>query len=746
MKILVKTLLVGIFCILANILYAQNIENIIVNGNERVSKETILVFSEINIGDNINNIDSNDILKKIYNSNFFKNVKISINKNEIIINVEENPIIQNVEIQGVKAKKNVELINKNLILKSRNSFNEFLLLEEKNKLISNLKSEGYLFANVETFVEDLDNNMVNIIHKINLGNKAKIKKITFIGNKIYKDSKLKNIIISEEYKFWKFISGRKYINQDTISFDERLLKNYYLNKGFFNVNINSSFAKIIGNEEFELIFNIDSGNKIFLGELDLIIPSDFDKKSFLELNKLFQKIKGEPYSLYQVEKILDKIDQITLDKEYKSIKAEVEEEISDDKINLTFKIEESEKFIVEKINIYGNNVTRENVIRNQLEVDEGDFYNDILKNKSANNLKSLNFFKSVKTETLDGENPNSKIINIYIEEKPTGEIFAGAGAGTDGATITAGIKENNYLGKGIMVEANGTLTEETFKGKFSVLNPNFNNTDKSLYASIQALEIDQLKNYGYKTNKAGFEIGTGFEYVDDLRFSLSTRTFIEKIETDSTASTRQKSQEGNYFDTFIGLNFDYDKRNQRFKTSDGFRSNYRIDIPIISDNNTLTNSYDYKYFTELYENNITSFGILLKAANSISNDDVKLTERLSIPYSRLRGFEKGKIGPKDGNDYIGGNYVTAMNFNSTLPFFFENIQSLDVLFFIDAANVWGVDYDSSLNDANEIRSSTGIGLDWLTPIGPMSFIFSQSLTKSNTDIEETFRFNIGTTF
>ena len=105
MKILVKTLLVGIFCILANILYAQNIENIIVNGNERVSKETILVFSEINIGDNINNIDSNDILKKIYNSNFFKNVKISINKNEIIINVEENPIIQNVEIQGVKAKK-----------------------------------------------------------------------------------------------------------------------------------------------------------------------------------------------------------------------------------------------------------------------------------------------------------------------------------------------------------------------------------------------------------------------------------------------------------------------------------------------------------------------------------------------------------------------------------------------------------------------------------------------------------------
>ena len=746
MKFIRKILSVITIFFWSTIVHAQNIEKIIVEGNERVSDETIIVFSEINIGDDIESVNSNSILKKIFNSNFFENVSVVISENEVLIKVVENPIIQNVEIQGVKAKKNLEFIKKNLNLKSRNSYNDFLLKKEKEKILFNLKSKGYYFASIETYVEDLDNNMVNVIHKIDLGNKGKIKKITFIGNKIFKDSKLKNIIISEEYKFWKFISGRKFVNPDTISLDERLLKNHFLNKGFYNVNINSSFAKIVGEEEFELIFNIDAGNKIFFDNLDIVIPSDFDEESFVELKKLFNKIKGEPYSIYKVEKILQKIDQITLDQEFKSINAEVEESIVENKINLNFIIEETEKYIVEKINIFGNNVTRENVIRNQLEVDEGDFYNDILKNKSENNLKSLNFFKTVTTETLDGNSPNSKVINIFIEEKPTGEIFAGAGAGTDGATITAGIKENNYLGKGIRVEANGTLTEESFKGKFSVLNPNFNNSDKSLFGNIQALEIDQLKNYGYKTNKAGFEIGTGFEYVDDLRFNLSTRTFVEKIETDSTASTRQRSQEGNYFDTFILLNFDYDKRNQRFRTSDGFRSNYGIDIPIISENNTLTNAYDFRYYTELYEDNITSLKFLLKAANSISNDDVKLTERLSIPYSRLRGFEKGKIGPKDGNDHIGGNYVTALNFNSTLPFIFENIENLDVLFFFDAANVWGVDYDSSLNDANEIRSSTGIGLDWLTPIGPMSFVFSQPLSKSNTDIDETFRFNIGTTF
>ena len=227
---------------------------------------------------------------------------------------------------------------------------------------------------------------------------------------------------------------------------------------------------------------------------------------------------------------------------------------------------------------------------------------------------------------------------------------------------------------------------------------------------------------------------------------MSTSTFVEKIETDSTASTRQKSQAGNYFDIFAKFNFDLDKRNQRFKTSEGYRSNYNIQIPIISDNNTLTNSYNYKIYSELFENNISSFSFLAKAATSITGDDVKLTERLSIPSNKLRGFERGKVGPKDGNDFIGGNFITAINFQTTLPILFENSQNLDAVIFFDAANIWGVDYDSSIDDTSEIRSSIGIGVDYLTIIGPLSFSLSQVISKSDNDIEETFRFNLGTTF
>ena len=557
---------------------------------------------------------------------------------------------------------------------------------------------------------------------------------------------MRSIIISEEYKFWKFISGKKFLNEELIKFDERLLKNFYLNKGYFNVEINSSFARMINENEFELIFNIQPNKKIFFNNLDLEVPDDFEKENFSSINKKFKKIKGQPYSINQVNKILEEIEIITINDQYLSIKATVEEEIYDNKLNLTFKIDETEKYYVKKINIFGNNVTQENVIRNQFEIDEGDPFNDILQNKTINNIKNLNFFRNVSYAIETDNTEKTKTINISVEEKPTGEIFAGAGAGTDGATISFGVKENNYLGRGLTVKADATLTEESFRGQFHLINPNFNNTDKSIFLLAQAVEIDRLTNSGYKTNKTGFDVGAGFEYFDDLFLNLSTRSFYEKIETNSTASERQKKQEGDYWDTFVNLNFDLDKRNQKFKTSDGFRSNFGIDVPIISETNTLKNSYYYKYFTELYDENISSFSFYISAANSITGDDIKLSERLYIPSSKLRGFEKGKVGPKDGADFIGGNYVTSINFSSTLPQILPTSQNMDFSIFADAANVWGVDYNSSLDDASKIRSSVGIGIDWFTPIGPMNFTFSEAITKSNTDITESFRFNIGTSF
>ena len=477
----------------------------------------------------------------------------------------------------------------------------------------------------------------------------------------------------------------------------------------------------------------------------LDLPSDFSKSNYKIIEKFFKDIENEPYSLSRVEDILEKIEIITISEQYESTKATVSENIEANKINIKFKIEETDKVFIEKINIYGNNITRESVVRNQIEIDEGDPFNEILYTKSINNIRSLNFFENVQSEVLEGTKFNSKIINITVKEKATGEIFAGVGTGTSGSNLSFGIKENNYLGRGVLVDSNLSLSETKVKGNLFISNPNYKNSDKSLDLSLESSVTDRLSTFGYKSNITGFSVGTQFEYLDDLNFGLSTKNTLEKITVDSTASSRQKTQEGNYFDSFISLNFNYDKRNQKFQTTSGFFSNYGVDLPILSETNTLINSYNYKIFKELYENNISTFSLLLQSSNSLTGDDIKLSERLYVPGKRLRGFEAGRVGPKDGSDFIGGNYVSSINATTTVPMFLENLQTVDIILFADAANIWGVDYDNSL-DKDGIRSSIGIALDWLTPIGPLSFSLAQPILKEPTDIEESFRFNIGTSF
>jgi outer membrane protein insertion porin family len=442
---------------------------------------------------------------------------------------------------------------------------------------------------------------------------------------------------------------------------------------------------------------------------------------------------------------LDEIDSITTLEQYKFIKANVVEDLNQNLINLQFNVEEGEKFYVDKINIYGNTVTAEHVIRNQLLLDEGDPFSEILVNKSINNMKSLNFFKKVKYQIKDINDTQTKEIDIFVEEKPTGEIYATAGAGTSGASFGFGVKENNFLGNGIGLDTNALISSSQFKGKFTISNKNYKNSDKSLYGSLEATETDNYNTFGYKTNKTGFSIGTDFEYLNDFYIGLNNSNFYETIETNNEASKQQKKQAGNYWDSFIKLNMNYDKRNQKFQTSSGFKSFYSINLPIISDTNTLKNYYNYSKYYSFYDKNFSSFSLHLQSANSINNKNIKLSERITIPSSRLRGFEQGRVGPKDGDDFIGGNYAYSLNFASNLPYVFEDSQNFDLLFFADMADIWGVDYNSSIQ-GNGIRSSFGLALDWLTPVGPLNFSLAYPISKQTGDKTESFRFNLGTTF
>ena len=743
-KVIIQFLLFSLFMIFS--VFSKNYEKIIVNGNDRISDETIIVFSEITDDKNLSENLINEILKNLYKSGFFKDVNVKLENNNLIINVIENPIIQTVFIKGIKRKKTEESLYEILSLKDRSSYNLSSVNIDENTILNYLKEQGYYFSKITSSYQDLGDNKIDLLYEVDLGDKAKISKISFIGDKKFKDSILRNVIVSEEYRFWKLISGKKYLNENLINYDKRLLNNFFKNRGFFNVKIGSSFANYLGNDKFEIIYNISSGEKFYFNEFNVNLPVDYEQSNFDQLNKTFNKFKGKAYSLNAIDKVLKEIDKIVLNEQFEFLKSTVKEQIDGDLINLTFDIGESEKFYVEKINIFGNNITREDVIRNNLLIDEGDPFNELLQTKTINRLKSLNFFSKVDTEIINSTDQNKKIINITVEEKPTGEIMAGAGVGTSGGTIGFGVSENNFLGRGIEFSSDISLSEETLKGLIELNNPNYKGSNRSLNTSLESTITDRLTDFGYKSTKTGFSIGSGFEYYDDLYWNTGISTYVEKLETQSTASASMKKQEGSDFDAYFNQTFNYDKRNQRFKTTDGFISRFSQNIPLISDTYTLTNAYDYKIYNQWLDENIVSLGFHLKSTNSLNGENVKLSDRLSLPASKLRGFEAGKVGPKDGLSFIGGNYTSSINIATTLPQVLPALQNTNFSVFFDAANIWGIDYNSSLADDSKIRSSIGIAVDFYTPVGPLNFSLSEAITKGKNDTVEAFRFNLGTTF
>ena len=746
-----KLLYIGLLIFLINFFsvnysYAEKIKEFKIIGNERLAKETIVLFSELNIGDDIDQNIINFSFKKLFETNYFKNLKINFENGILSIEVIENPIIQSIKITGIKKKSLLDELEKITKKTEKYPFIESNILEQKNLLTNIVRSYGFYFAKIETKYTETNNNSIDITFNIDVGERAKIKKIDFIGNKVFKNNKLRNIIISEEAKPWKFITKNIYIDENRVQLDINLLRNYFKNRGYYDVKIKSSFAKAINENDFNLIFSIDSGIKYFFNDINLIVSNDYKIDNFQDLNDAFVDLKSTPYSLNSIKKIIKEIDKIALQKEFVFINTKYNEKIVDkDKINIEIFFDEIEKSYIDRVNILGNFITEEKVIRNALIVDEGDAFNEILFNKSINELKAKNIFKSVKSQINASEkNKKNKIIDIVIEEKATGEIFAGAGTGTSGSSITAGIKERNYLGKGIALDTNLTLTDDEVKGRFSVTNPNFRNSDRSLTTTIESTSTDLMTSSGYKTSRTGLGFGTGFEQYEDLFINFDISTYYEKLETSSLASDIKKRQEGDYFENLFSYSITSNKLDQNFQPTDGYRTSFTQTLPFISDDKAVENSFNASKYYSVNDNLILSAKLYLKAINSL-DDDVRVSKRVYIPSSRLRGFESKSIGPKDGTQYIGGNYGSALNLNTTLPNLLNDFENIDFSLFLDAANLWHVDYDSSL-DSNKIRSATGIAVNWFTPIGPLSFSYAVPISDASTDKTESFRFQIGTSF
>ena len=730
-----------IFCNLS----AEVIQKLEVEGNDRISIETIRVYGEISTGKDYTAFEVDKILKDLYKTNFFEDIKIDLSNGVLKIIVKEYPVINYIDLQGEKSSERKKKILEQLNLKSKESFIENKLAEDVNLLKKIYASVGYNFSNIETKIKKFNDNRINLIYILDKGKKTNIAKINFIGDKKVKEKRLRDIIVSEENKFWKFLSKNTFLNYNTVQLDKRLLINYYKSIGYYDVQVLSSNAEVSQKNETNLTYTINAGIRYRINKISTNVSEVLDKKIFLPLQANFTKIVGKYYSPFQVKKLLDELDLLIASNDLQFIEHSVNEILEGDAIEIQINIFEGKKQQVEKIIIIGNTVTDESVIRAELLLDEGDPYSNLKLEQSIARLKARGIFGEVKNKITDGQDKDQKIIEIDVEEKPTGEISAGAGIGTTGGSVAFNVSENNWLGRGINLTTFIDINAETFLGGLTVTDPNYNFSGNSL--SVFATNTSNDKpDVGFKNNIIKTGIGTSFEQYRGIFLSPTISYSYDDLKVLDTASDSLKKQKG----AFQDLSFDYgitlDKRDKIYAPTAGYISTFQQAVPIYADAPYIKNTYSFSKYMALSENAIGTFKFYGSAINGLNDEDVRLSKRINLSANRLRGFEAGKVGPKDGKGYTGGNYAMASNFEISLPNFLPEATKTDVGLFLDFGNIWKVDYDKTLDDSNKIRSSTGINASWFSPVGPMTFVFSQNLSKADTDVTQSFNFKLGTTF
>lgn len=744
MKKILTLVLINI--LFSGILYANETTELKISGNKRISIEAIKDSIDYDSKKKYSIENLNTIQKKLFETGFFSNVIVKLDSNNIVVNVTENPLIDFFYIEGVINKKREDFIYKNISLGNNKIFSESTLKKDIEFIKDTFRNSGYFDVEVKTEISKLSNNTLNLLIRVERKDKYNIKNIFFIGDKKFSSSKLYDVIISSEANWWNFLSSNDMINVDRIEFDKSLLKNFYLDNGYYDVQINSSDINFLSPGSAEIIFSINAGNKYNFGKNELLDnEKNLANKNIIEIKEILNEKLIGTYSLKKVKQVQKKINDYLILKKIEFVKFNIVPSKDKKLINLQYVFSAAERNFVNLINIKGNNLTDESVIRRSLVLSEGDAFSNHKKIKSEDKIKNSGIFKSVDTKIV---NKGKELVDldITVEEQPTGSISAGIGIGSAGSAVTSGINEKNLFGKGIGINSNVSLGTEKISGSIDLKIPDFKNTGNTFNFSLFALSTD-YENAGYQSKVYGNKISTSYEIYDDLYFNIGGGFDIDKIDANDSASALYKSREGTYNSLRTFYSIDLDKRNSSILPTSGHLINFgqSLTLPAISDIPSLKHNINASGYHQLSENFVLNIKGGLSAINAFNDKDVKLSDRLYLPESKLRGFEAFGVGPITGDNHIGGNYSAYTSFSSTFPNPLPDRMRATSIMFVDFGNVWGVDFDKSL-DADKIRSSIGVSFDWNSPLGPLSFVFAESLMSSSTDKTESFSFRVGSSF
>ena len=733
------------FSVFAN--EVNDIKEIKIDGLQRINYDTVLSYGEVNIEVDYTESLSNNIIKKLYDTQLFSDISVNYVDNILTINVKENPTINLVLFEGNKTKKDEDLIAE-IKLKERSVFSRNRVKEDVKRILELYQRSGRLSAQVDPSVELLDNNRVNLIFKIDEAKVLSVSKITIIANKVFTDKEIKKVMTTKSKSLLKFWSKGGQYDPDRIEYDKQLISDFYNKNGYVNFLFTSSIAQLVDtSNKFEIILSVSEGERFSFGKIKVITQLD-------KLNKDVLKASLEPNSgnIFNSEVIKESIEYIKNSASsygYTFIEINPEIIVNDDSktVDVTFDINEGPKVYVNRINIEGNTRTIDKVIRREFTFSEGDAYNKFSVNYSKDKIKALNYFESVELNEERVESLDRIDLNLNIVEKNTGSATLGAGYGsTNGSTLTAGITESNFLGKGQKVKLSASLASTQTLYDISITEPYFNNKDLSVRADLYS-KFDDPTNVKYETETVGLGLSFGFPLSNSNRITTKYSLLTSKTKADTDATSYEQLLSGTNTVSILGYVLSLDKRNSPYKPTNGSIFTIEQNIAGIGGtSNYVENKITYKVYKKLSDLFTGAIKSELGAINGYGGKYAPVDSQFNIGGKNLRGFKYGKIGPQLNSSYTGGNYyyVITTETNFDLPIDEFDISSS---LFLDVGSVWGLDERyGSIDDSHKIRASIGLNLNWDSAIGPINFILAEPVMSENNDTTDKFSFDIGYNF
>ena len=719
---------------------------IVIEGNSRVEPDTIRSYVAIQVGQPYDPEAADRSLKALFGTGLFSDVTLRQDGSRLVVRVVENPLINRVAFEGNK-KLDDDQLKQEIQTKPRTVFTAAKVQSDVRRLVEVYRRAGKFNARIEPKTIKLDQNRVDVVFEINEGDTTGIRRITFIGNKHFRDGTLREKIKTTESAWYRLFTSDDRYDPDRLNYDKELLRKFYLSEGYADFRVLSAVAELAPDRDgFYVSFTIDEGERYKFGKVD--VTTRFEGLNLDALKSLVTTREGDWYNADQVERTMTAVAEAvgTLGYAFVDVRPNINRKKDTQTIDVNYEIVEGPRVYVERINITGNTRTLDKVIRREFRLAEGDAFNTAKLRRSQQRLQNLGFFEKVDVSNQPGSAPDKTVIEVSVVEQSTGEISFGAGYSTSSGILgDISVRERNLLGKGQDLRVGLSLGTRSTQIDLSFTEPYF--LDRNVLAGFDLFRItrDNQKTSSYDESTLGFALRAGWAISENTRQTVKYTLRRDEIKNvGSNASDLIKAQQGRTWTSEVGQILAWDTRDNRLNTTKGFLIRYSLDFAGLGGTeHYVRNKLEAQYFYEVFDEVV----LMISGQGGVIypiNDDVKIANRYFLGGDNFRGFRIGGVGPHSGGDALGGKYYYVGTAELSFPIGLPRELGILGKAFIDAGSLWGAEEKgASVMDSKSIRVSTGIGLQWVSPFGPIRVDYAIPLRRESFDKKEAFRFSFG---